>query len=134
MEALIRRESLDSRGKGCLLLAVAFLFFVLSSTPHRVHHFFEQTTAGQAEHVSALDGANSAHEADHGHRGLPKAPGTESPDCAVLSLAQNAHASTAALVALPVLPVVYAHAGDLAVLSTGSFNPSPFSQRAPPLA
>lgn len=134
MEALIRLRSVGTRGKAHLLLAVAFLFFVLYSAPHRVHHFFEQTPLALANNVGGPDADNSAHEAGHSHGGVPKAPRTNSADCAVLSLAQNAHAFTPPLLALSLQVIACAHVGDLTVFSADSFNPSPFSQRAPPLA
>jgi hypothetical protein len=133
MEALIRLGSLDSRSKGRFLLAFAFFFFVVSSAPHRVHHFFQESLPAQPNTVSCLDCDNSAHKAGHGHNG-PKAPGTNPADCAVLSLAQNAHPFTPPLVALIFQAIAYARVGDLNVFSTASFNPSPFSQRAPPRA
>src|SRR5688572_915747 len=102
MDTLIRLQSVGNRSKACVLLAVAFLFFVLSSAPHRVHHFFEQGPLALAKNLSGLDPHHNAHDEGHSHGGVPQAPATNSAECAVLSLAQNAHGFTPPLLALPV--------------------------------
>jgi hypothetical protein len=135
MRVLISIYSLGCRGTGRLLLAIAFLFFLISSEPHRVHHFFEESQLTKAKNVNSDDRQNSTHEAaGQDHNRVPQAPARNSGECAVLSLAQNAHGFTAPVIALPFQTVACAHAADLTVFSTVSFNPCPFSQRAPPLA
>jgi hypothetical protein len=123
-----------SRGKACVLVAAAFLFFVLYSAPHRVHHLLEQAPFAPAQTNAATDGGHSASDNHHGHNRIPKTPGTNPADCAVQSLAQNAHASTPALIGLPAQTAACSRRNETAVAWTASFNPSPFAQRAPPLA
>jgi hypothetical protein len=114
-----------------LHLAAAFLFFLVGSAPHRVHHFFEQGTL--APQSAVVTHSHDAGEDDPGHPHAPQAPGN-APDCAVQSLAQNAHAAAPSLGALPLEEFACARIEHLAVARAASFNPSPFSQRAPPLA
>jgi hypothetical protein len=127
----VRWQQIGSPGALRLLVAAAFLFLLLYSAPHRVHHFFENASSAKARNPSPLD--VSAHNHDHDHHGAPQQPLTNSAGCAVLSLAQNAHAFMPALLTLPVHAVAWDRAAELTVFSTACFNPSPFSQRAPPL-
>jgi len=70
-------------------LALTFFFglFLIAAPPHRVHHFFE-------EH--AAPGHSTAHTHEHGEDSDPHdhkhAPASKSPDCALQSVAQHAHA------------------------------------------
>jgi hypothetical protein len=114
-----------------LHLATSFLFFLVVSAPHRVHHFFEQGALAPQGDVGAH--SNDQGETDHDHQRAPQAPGGDI-DCAVQSLAQNAHAAAPPLIALPFEEFTCARTERPAVARAASFNPSPFSQRAPPRA
>jgi hypothetical protein len=50
------------------------------------------------------------------------------------SVAQNSHLASAQLIEGPFLQTSVARNPDHGVTATGSFNSSPFSQRAPPTA
>ena len=98
MQAFMRIASLARRGKTRLALAAAFLFFVLYSAPHRVHHLFENLPSLQArDHETApVAAASEGHEHGHDHHS-----GSESSDpsrssksnCLAQSVAQNSHLS-----------------------------------------
>jgi hypothetical protein len=130
MQTLIGITSLERRSKARLALAIAFLFFGLYSAPHRVHHFFEPLAPAQNGITGHHD--NRAPEDAHGHERVPQAPGTDTTDCTVQSLAQNAHASTPPLIELPLPAFAYARFHYPTIAWAAAFNPSPFSQRAPP--
>jgi hypothetical protein len=113
-----------------LHVAASFLFFLVVSAPHRVHHFFEQ--GGFAPRSGAAH-SHDAGEESHDHQRAPQGTGG-GVDCTVQSLAQNAHAAAAPLIALPFEQFARAHVDQPAFTRAASFNPSPFSQRAPPRA
>jgi len=129
MTSLIRRFSLDSRGQIRCAVAAAFLFFVLYTAPHRVHHFFEQGRFAPAphDHHAATAEAGGSHKHDH------DAPQSQPADCAAQLAAQNTHFASPPLIELPFSTSARACADLLTVARSESFNPSPFSQRAPPL-
>jgi hypothetical protein len=131
MQPFIRIASLEGRSKARLALATAFLFFVLYTAPHRVHHFFEPLAP--AQNGAAVHHDNRAPDDAHGHDHVPQAPGTDTTDCVVQSLAQNAHASTPPLIELPLPAFAYARFEYPSIAWAAAFNPSPFSQRAPPI-
>ena len=111
-----------------LSVAAVFVFFLAASAPHRVHHFFEQFPAPAEQRVAHADGAQHSHH-DH-HNPKPK----QQNDCVVLSVAQNAHASLVQAFHFTVIASAVARCGESTVTVVSSFNPSPFSQRAPPRA
>jgi len=124
------RKPVCASARGLYLSIVSvFGFFLASSAPHRVHHLFERFLI--AEHSLT---AEHAHEHAHGAEHEDSDPTPQPPDCFVLSIAQNAHASVVDAFAVVVLERRFAVQGDQAIAETQSFNPSPFSQRAPPLA
>jgi hypothetical protein len=92
-----KQLSLTRRGL-CFSAAFSFLFFLVFSAPHRVHHFFEQTSAPQAAvHLKVHN-----HSEHTNHSGQNRSLPTSKPgDCAVLSAAQTAHASLVAPFSLP---------------------------------
>jgi len=115
-----------------LSIAAVFGLFLASSAPHRVHHLFERLPA--ADHSAAAKQArNHADGAEHGDSDHHKRPSSQPTDCFVLSVAQNAHASLVQAFTFVAVVRAVALQGDQAVAETTSFNPSPFSQRAPPL-
>ena len=128
------RKPVCASARGLYLSIVSvFGFFLASSAPHRVHHLFERFPVAEnslADKHAHEHAHGAAHEdSDHQTRPTPQAP-----DCFVLSIAQNAHASVVDAVAVVVFERRFAVQGDQAIAETQSFNPSPFSQRAPPLA
>jgi hypothetical protein len=115
-----------------LQAAVALLFFLVISAPHRVHHFFERLISPQ------LIGLASANVHDHGdsrhenHSPVP-APVSQQNDCAVLAATQNAHSLAALSFDLTIFTAAVEHTQIISTDSAFSFNLAPRSQRAPPL-
>ena len=127
-QVLNRKISLERGSRARLAIAAAFLFFVFYSTPHRVHHFFEQAPAEVAHDHSGESGA--ANEQNHDRH----PPNPQRTDCAAQMAAQNTHLAS---VAVSDLAFRQAGCGAIEPVETAwadAFNPSPFSQRAPPLA
>jgi hypothetical protein len=131
-----RRVSKLQRGL-YLSAAAAFWLFLAASAPHRVHHFFEQFAASAEYHAAhALtdehtDGERHGHD-DH-DRNHDQRPSQQN-NCVVLSVAQNAHASLVPSFSFSVLECAVPRYRERLVVTASSFNPAPFSQRAPPLA
>jgi hypothetical protein len=117
----------------CLCIAAAFGFFLASSAPHRVHHFFERLPAAKHS-AAAKQGHNHADGAEHGDTDHHKRPTSRPTDCFVLSVAQNTHASLVQAFDFVPVECPVTQQNDQVILLTSSFNPAPFSQRAPPLA
>jgi hypothetical protein len=113
-----------------LSLTVAFWFFIAAAAPHRVHHFFEQFPKHHVAHVQTQWHSGSEHDSHH-DRHQDKRPSPQN-DCVVLSVAQNTHASVVQSFSLAVLECAVARRHERHVVSASSFNPAPFSQRAPP--
>ena len=114
-----------------LSLTATFWFFIAAAAPHRVHHFFEQFPASLQVQTQGYSG--SEHKSHHDHdRRQDKRP-SQQPNCVVLSVAQNAHASLVQLYSLAVLECALARHDAHPIVTALSFNPAPFSQRAPPL-
>jgi hypothetical protein len=107
--------------------AILFVIFLVASAPHRVHHLFEEASAS-SEHGHSHHAAPSS---DSGHEPHPQSR-SQQADCALQSLAQNAHLFGVQLLAISFTEFTIEPqlAGPAARLS--SFNPAPFSQRAPP--
>jgi hypothetical protein len=117
-----------------LSVAAAFVFFLAASAPHRVHHFFEQFPAPAEQRVALAHTHEHAADEQHGHHNdhnpLPK----QQNDCVVLTVAQNAHASLVQPFTFTTAASALARRAAPAIVIASSFNPSPFSQRAPPQA
>jgi len=132
--AMNARRPVTKRERGLYLgVAAVFCFFLTASAPHRVHHFFEQFPASakqRAAHVHTHEHTGSEqHGHGHHHDRLP----SQQNDCVVLSLAQNAHASLVQSFGFAVLEYAVGRRQERPVVTASSFNPAPFSQRAPPL-
>ena len=133
----IRRPISKLRRGFYLSLTATFWFFSAAAAPHRVHHFFEQFPASPEHHGAHVqtqgNSGSSEHDSHHDHdRRQDKRPLRQS-DCVVLSVAQNAHASLVQLYSLAVLECALARHDEHPIVTASSFNPAPFSQRAPPL-
>jgi hypothetical protein len=116
-----------------LSIAAVFGLFLASSAPHRVHHLFERLPA--ADHsASATRAHDHAEGAEHSDSNQHKRTTSQPTDCFVLSIAQNAHVTLVQTFAFVAVESPFTFQGDQAIRETASFNPSPFSQRAPPLA
>lgn len=119
-----------------LCSAFALLFFLAASAPHRVHHFFEtavpQPTQIAHHHDHDNDQAHE-HTNGHGHEREP-APTPAQPDCVVLTAAQQSHAAAVECFEVKLTKTSVAHERDHALVSISLHDPSPRSQRAPPLA
>jgi hypothetical protein len=120
-----------------------FVFFLASSAPHRVHHFFDDLPNSHKEiskhdadarYSETIDGqgfSEHSHDAppDHdNHKGKPRVP-----DCVAASVAQNAHLSIVEVPDIAVRVAEFRGQAILPVLSFVTFNPAPFGERAPPL-
>ena len=81
-------------------------------------------------HGHADDAADAAHSHVPDHD-LPK---PQHSDCAIQSVAQNSHISSAQLIEVPFLEIALAHKPDPGIVAISFFDASPFSQRAPPAA
>ena len=139
MQALMPIASLDRRGKTRLGLATAFLFFVLYSTPHRVHHFFENLPSSQAgDHETAPVAASSGgHEHEHDHHSGPESSDprrSSTSDCVAQSVAQNSHLSFHQPLEVNYHGLETKAQADPPVAAPYEFGRSPSSQRAPPAA
>jgi len=130
MTLLGKQLSLTKRGL-CLNAAISLLFFLIFSAPHRVHHFFEQTSTPAAHRVAH----GQAHDHFNGndrdaHDQSP--PASKQSDCAVLSVAQTAHGSLVALFTLPIFDGAATCRHDHRVTTVVSRHFSLASPRAPP--
>lgn len=126
-----RQISIFKRGL-CLQAAVSLLLFLVLSAPHRVHHFLEPFASPQSTELATAsvdDHGDSRHE----NNSPVPAPTSQQTDCVVLTATQNAHALTAPSFALTIFSAVVDHPHQDSTHSAFSFNPSPCSQRAPPL-
>jgi hypothetical protein len=126
-----------------------FVLFLTASAPHRVHHLFENLpkTHGHHRHAhpSIQSGTTSAvdHDTnDDEHSASPARAGTTHNDknhdgnaqtvCLLQSAAQHSHLSDAQLVEIAFLSIESEERPDGPSSRLSPFNPSPFSQRAPP--
>jgi hypothetical protein len=126
-----KQISTSKRGS-CLFVAVSLLLFLILSAPHRVHHFFEQFPSQRSTGLEAStfhDHGDSRHE---NHSPVPT-PTSQQSDCLILTATQNAHALAASLFDLSIFSIAVKRAQIDSSYSASSFNPSPRSQRAPPL-
>jgi hypothetical protein len=123
---------------GCAVgIAFLFVLFLAASAPHGVHHFFEKLSFPVgATHSHAHEGH---HHHESGNKGHSDGQERESPepqqaDCVIQSVAHQSHISSVQLIEIPFLEVSSAPDADHRVFISALFNPSPFSQRAPPAA
>ena len=122
MPSLIRLLARENRGQARFAVAAAFLFFVLYSAPHRVHHFFEQ---GQ---TASHDDADGHHGPSNGQNRLPN-----DSDCVFQASASRCSVGLTAEIQLPTLTLV-AQGNFLLPNSSRQqqFLPGVFQIRAPP--
>jgi hypothetical protein len=132
MPSLIRILSRENRGQARVAVAAAFLFFVLYSAPHRVHHFFEQGTVAATQNDNQAWHDHTPAANGHDHKREPPQP--RPTDCAAQLAAQNTHFAALPLIEFPFATFNSTAVEPHAVARATSFNPSPYSQRAPPFA
>jgi hypothetical protein len=123
MNRIDHRHSLVIHRSAAALWAASFLFFLLYSAPHQVHHFFEQ-----------LPKANYHGNDEHQNTDRDGRSSTE-PNCVFQISASRCHLGLAWQVApvlwsLLVSPLAFVQA----VTNTTNFRPASFQIRAPPLA
>jgi hypothetical protein len=126
-----RHISIFKRGLS-LQAAVALLFFLVLSAPHRVHHFFDQFHSPQSIGLASAnvhDHGDSRHE----NNSPVPAPTSRQTDCAVLAATQNAHSLVVLSFDLTIFTAAIEHTQIISTDSAFSFNFAPRSQRAPPL-
>jgi hypothetical protein len=122
-----------------------FVLFLAASAPHRVHHLFENLpkTHPRDHHIhpstqsSATDHTHGdAHSAGPLHADTThddqNHDGTTQTICLLQGAAQHSHLSTAHLVTVAFLNIESKERQEGPFLRLSPFNPSPFSQRAPP--
>jgi hypothetical protein len=122
-----------------------FILFLAASQPHRVHHFFEDLRLSSKGHVHS-------HPADHHHDRASEAADGASPaplhtsapkhdanhdtssqtTCVVQAAAHHAHLAALTCTVIPFSSTELTSRAVYIVSSPACFNPSPFSQRAPP--
>jgi len=115
-----------------LQAAVALLFLLVSSAPHRVHHFFERFAAPQTTEIVSANVHDDGDGRHENHSPVP-APASRQHDCAVLAATQNAHSLAALSFDLTIFTAAVEHTQIISTDSVFSFNLAPRSQRAPPL-
>jgi hypothetical protein len=116
----------------CLQAALSLFFFLVISAPHRVHHFFDAFQSPSIELGESTETHN--HATNNNHENRHKSPPASKPaDCFVLSVAQNVHGLSASPLDLPVIEQTFAREDNRSPGIVSSFDPSPCSQRAPPL-
>jgi hypothetical protein len=141
MQSSVHIASLEAQGKMRLALAGAFLFFVLYSAPHRVHHLFEElgVSPKSSDDVAMATGPhshaeqNSAHD-NPGHEHDQNSRGSAKADCTVQAVAQNFHLAPEQAIEIDYLELESQTQPAVTLSWHYHFSPSPFSQRAPPLA
>jgi hypothetical protein len=122
-----------------------FVLFLAASAPHRVHHLFENLRKTHVRdhhiHPSTQSGARGhthgdAHSAGPLHADTThddqNHDGTTQTICLLQGAAQHSHLSAAQPVSIIFLKVEFEERLDRLLLLLSPFNPSPFSQRAPP--
>ncbi|HEY7715150.1 MAG TPA: hypothetical protein VIE90_11615 [Candidatus Binatia bacterium] len=117
-------------------VAAAFWFFLAVSAPHRVHHFFEQVPAASEYPAAEIQSHDHVHGDDHNpadHDRRQRQRPLQQRDCVILFAAQNAHASVVQSFNFTVRECARTRDPEPIFATTVSFNPAPFSQRAPPL-
>ena len=135
----MRIDDLQRGAKIRLAVAGAFLFFVLYSAPHRVHHLFEKLGVPQETSDDAATptpshthpGQNSGHD-DAGHEHDQSPGGSTKADCVGQAVAQNSHVAPAEAAEVDCLEVASKTQPIVTLSWHYHFSPSPFSQRAPP--
>ena len=110
-----------------------FVLFLTVSAPHRVHHIFEQSPF-PFEHTPSHANDHNADDATHSQGQDHNSPKPLHSDCALQSVAQNTHISSAQLIELPFLEIACLCNADHRIVASSFFDASPFSQRAPPAA
>ena len=111
------------RGLGALCTAT-FLFFLIYTAPHRVHHFFDQ--AGPLSHARA---GEHSRDADR------PSPARDDTDCVFQASASRCAASiTAEPPTLPSVKRYLSFAVPVDHRFSHRFVAAPFQSRAPPLA
>jgi hypothetical protein len=106
------------------LWAASFLFFLIYSAPHQVHHFFEQFP--QAHH----------HDSDHEHPNNDRkhSPSTDT-NCVFQISASRCHLGLAWQIAPALLPILVRPLPFFHTAPGGAnLRPAAFHIRAPPLA
>jgi hypothetical protein len=113
----------------CFGSALALLFFLIASAPHRVHHFFEQIPLPEDLNLAHAD---NHHSGEHDHDQKPK-PSSQQNDCVLLSVAQHSQVSAVQSFDIAIVDTIIAHRQEPKLVTASVFNFSPCSQRAPPL-
>jgi hypothetical protein len=109
-----------------------FVLFLTVSAPHRVHHIFEQPPPVAQKYFHGHD--HEAGDKDHSRGHDHESPNPRHSDCALQSVAQNTHISSAQLIEVPFLEIALVRNPDRRIVASSFFDASPFSQRAPPAA
>jgi hypothetical protein len=104
-------------------ISALFLFFLIYSTPHQVHHVFDQVR--QSDH----------HSEDHHSNTDRRVPAKQNPTCVFQSVASRCHAKATAVVQFSAVSVLVQNlAGFSETAGHPRFIPGTFHIRAPPTA
>ena len=114
----------------CWSVTLSFLFFLVFSSPHRVHHLYEQLPSATAHHISHADAHDHSDRNDRSPH--DNQPASKPNDCVVLSVAQSAHVSLVSSFDLHVFETTVVRCANHPILSIKSLTTSPGSPRAPP--
>ena len=125
-----------------------FVLFLTASAPHRVHHLFENLpkTHDQDDHahpsIQSVTTSAVDHDADDDEHSAPAHAGATHDDqnhdgtaqtvCLLQNAGQHSHLSNAQLVEMTFLSIQSEERPDGSSFLLSRFNPSPFSQSAPP--
>jgi len=134
--AHVRSLGFNLRSSCAVGIVSLFVVFLAASAPHRVHHFFEKLPFPVADTRSHAHDHHHDQVGDkghsHGHERESSEP--QQADCVMQSVVQQSHLSSVQLIEVPFLEVSSVPKAAHRVIISASFNPSPFSQRAPPAA
>jgi hypothetical protein len=123
MKKVTHSRASTARRCGSAVWAAAFLFFLLYSAPHQVHHVFEQLP--QAHH----------HDADHEHSTPDRHDHSSSgSNCVFQISASRCHLAVAQHVAPTLLAIVIGVLPDFHSSDDATNLVAAFHIRAPPLA
>lgn len=129
---MIRAGKQFSARRGlCLNAALLLLFFLVFSAPHRVHHFFEQSSPPSADRVAPTQAHDHSNGSDRDGRNQAP-PASKHNDCAVLSVTHLAHGALVSLFSLPISQSAATWREDHRGTVLASYHFSLASPRAPP--
>jgi hypothetical protein len=137
----VKQTRLKQKPGLALITGWFFVFLLVSSAPHRVHHAFEDLRFSQKSNADAATGSeghthahdNSEHD-NHGHEHDRSSGGSAKADCVTQAVAQNFHLASAQGTEVSYIELGSETRPAVTLAPRYHFSLSPFSQRAPPQA